>query len=317
MDVSAYQGVLTETYGYSFIFVKATEGMTFKDPNFTANWKFLGDEVKAGRLTARGAYHFFHPSIGPGVQATFFLDTVEAEGLEPGDVLMNDSELLSGSDDTLVIGEDVRSHELMSGPRGVALIRPGASDYAPESASGTLVPLSATDLDLANKAFLDAVMVGAAERLGGPHVRVINYCDGPIAAQLKSCTNYPLVIADYSDTAPASVEPWKTWTFWQWAGGGAPDGGDRDAFNGTVAELKAWVDAVKVQVDKVKVPAVEGLRVMAEAVPKLEEAGFTYKVTPDVDKEYPNVVVSQTPGAGEEAVKGSRVDLGIRAEKPV
>ena len=53
---------------------------------------------------------------------------------------------------------------------------------------------------------------------------------------------YPLWIAWPSSRAPGAAEmagtPWKTWTFWQW---GARNGIDADAFNGTRAELDAWI----------------------------------------------------------------------------
>lgn len=308
MDVSSYQPVLTSTYGYSFIFVKATEGMTWKDPNFAANWAFLGEEVKAGRLTARGAYHFFHPSIGADVQAQFFLDVVTEAGLVVGDVLMDDMEILSGEDGTLMLSRDAHSHELHTGLRGEAIIVSGASDYAPESANGPLVPMEASAVDLANKAFLDAVASGAAAHLSGHQPRVINYSDLSVAAALPSCTGYPLFVAYYSDDAPASVSPWQTWTFWQWSAGGAPDGGDRDAYNGDVEALRAWVTP-----DGIEVPDVLGMRVVAEAEPALARLGLTCKINPAVNPDFIDVVDSQTPGPGTVVAPGSNVDLHIHS----
>lgn len=49
---------------------------------------------------------------------------------------------------------------------------------------------------------------------------------------------YPLWLADPRLTAPAPPPPWAKWTFWQW---GTRNGDDADAFNGTAAELDAWL----------------------------------------------------------------------------
>lgn len=55
--------------GQRFVFVKASEGETFKDSAFSANW--LGAK-SAGLL--RGAYHFFRSNTDPRKQATNFIN---------------------------------------------------------------------------------------------------------------------------------------------------------------------------------------------------------------------------------------------------
>ncbi len=55
-----------------FVFVKATEGMTFQDSIFCDNW----DAIQKVGLR-RGAYHFFLPSISPTAQANHFIERVE------------------------------------------------------------------------------------------------------------------------------------------------------------------------------------------------------------------------------------------------
>lgn len=55
----------------SFVFIKATEGATHRDPDFSDNWKEAG---KAG--LRRGAYHFFRSSKDGEVQARNFIRTV-------------------------------------------------------------------------------------------------------------------------------------------------------------------------------------------------------------------------------------------------
>lgn len=55
----------------SFVFIKATEGATFRDRDFARNWK------DAGRTDLRrGAYHFFRSSRDGELQAAFFIETV-------------------------------------------------------------------------------------------------------------------------------------------------------------------------------------------------------------------------------------------------
>jgi lysozyme len=69
---------------------------------------------------------------------------------------------------------------------------------------------------------------------------VLIYSDLSVARTLTSCTGYALWVAWPSSTAPSSVTPWKTWKFWQWSETDL----DRDAYNGTAAELQAWLDAI-------------------------------------------------------------------------
>lgn len=81
-----------------------------------------------------------------------------------------------------------------------------------------------------------------AVRAAFPDGPTLVYADLSVLPQLgELCTVYPLWIAFYSDSAPVSVAPWKGWTFWQWQAGGGADGGDRNAFNGTKADLSAFI----------------------------------------------------------------------------
>ncbi|KAF7351398.1 Secreted hydrolase [Mycena sanguinolenta] len=55
--------------GISFVYIKATEGTTFEDPNFSANYE---GATTAGLI--RGGYHFAHPDSSSGAaQAEYFL----------------------------------------------------------------------------------------------------------------------------------------------------------------------------------------------------------------------------------------------------
>jgi lysozyme len=82
IDVSHFQGTIdwgqVAQDGKAFAFVKATEGLTYVDPQFQTNWA----GAKAAGLL-RGAYHFYVPGDDPRQQAEFFLDTVQPG---PGDL---------------------------------------------------------------------------------------------------------------------------------------------------------------------------------------------------------------------------------------
>jgi lysozyme len=76
VDVSAYQGDIDwetlSSQGVSFVFIKATEGSTFVDPNFDYNYK------QAQKTNQRvGAYHFFSYDSSGETQANNFIQTVE------------------------------------------------------------------------------------------------------------------------------------------------------------------------------------------------------------------------------------------------
>jgi lysozyme len=89
LDVSHYQGAVNWASvakgGYRFAFLKATEGVSWTDPEFGTNWA----GAKAAGLV-RGAYHFYDPGSDPQQQAEHFLNTVwPGEGppaLGPGDL---------------------------------------------------------------------------------------------------------------------------------------------------------------------------------------------------------------------------------------
>ena len=61
--------------GYVFVYIKATDGQDYVDPEFKVNWT---GAAQAGLL--RGAYHFFRAEDSPEVQADFFWNTVNGMG---------------------------------------------------------------------------------------------------------------------------------------------------------------------------------------------------------------------------------------------
>jgi lysozyme len=87
IDVSRYQQKIdwrkvkemkSDGIDLSFVYIKATEGLDSKDPNFDSNWK----ESKRNGLL-RGAYHYFKPKKSGKAQAEFFLSSVSHQ---PGDL---------------------------------------------------------------------------------------------------------------------------------------------------------------------------------------------------------------------------------------
>lgn len=60
-----------KVYPVKFVFIKATEGVSMKDPQFKSNWTEAGK-----RDIQRGAYHFFRTSRDGAAQARHFIETV-------------------------------------------------------------------------------------------------------------------------------------------------------------------------------------------------------------------------------------------------
>ena len=82
LDVSHFQGDVdwpsVAAAGKRFAITKATEGISYIDPNFTQNWQ----QIEQVNIT-RGAYHFFVPNDDAAKQAQHFIASVT---LEPGDL---------------------------------------------------------------------------------------------------------------------------------------------------------------------------------------------------------------------------------------
>lgn len=83
IDVSAHQGMMNldavADAGYEFIFMKATEGASYRDPNFALNY------MKAGHAgLMRGAYHFFRFDVDGIDQARNLLRAIQGRPLELG-----------------------------------------------------------------------------------------------------------------------------------------------------------------------------------------------------------------------------------------
>lgn len=75
LDVSHWQPTVdwsrVKASGHEFVFLKATEGLTFRDKSFEGHRE---GARKAGLLV--GAYHFFRPNLDPKAQAVHFAKVV-------------------------------------------------------------------------------------------------------------------------------------------------------------------------------------------------------------------------------------------------
>mgnify|MGYP000337523383 CR=1 FL=1 len=74
IDVSFYQGKIdwsTTATHVDFVYLKATDGITYQDPRFNVNAQALG-----AQNTPHGAYHFFEPNDDPIKQAKNYLHTI-------------------------------------------------------------------------------------------------------------------------------------------------------------------------------------------------------------------------------------------------
>lgn len=93
IDISNHQGIVdfrkVKDAGYSFVFMKATEGVSYKDPYFIRNWN---ETKRIGMIP--GTYHFARPSLNAANdEADFFMSTVlDSVELEEGDILIQDME---------------------------------------------------------------------------------------------------------------------------------------------------------------------------------------------------------------------------------
>ena len=133
IDVSHFQGTVNwqqvEQAGVLFAIAKATDGVTWIDPDFTANWAGMKE---AGLL--RGAYHFFEPADDAAQQAEFFLSVVQIESGDLPPVL--DVETAAATSEALWQGVQtwLEQVEAATGVQPILYMSPGfANEYAAPS----------------------------------------------------------------------------------------------------------------------------------------------------------------------------------------
>lgn len=256
-DRSSYQPVTP--WHQDFGMCKATEGLTFQDPTFGANWANL---KQAG--IPRAAYHFFHPALSTSDQAKYFVSYVKQHGLEPEDGLAIDAEITVGASLSeiphplssrahvepqaiSVTGPDCQHSGLPSPVLGATQWCMHCQQYCGGSnadgqvkCTGCVTAAATAAIPVVEAeviAFMDEV-----QALCGRRPYLIYTFTSMAESEFTSAITgkYPdLWIADFGVSSP-KTGPWSTWRFWQIEGGGAPGGGDKDVYNGDKQALDSW-----------------------------------------------------------------------------
>jgi lysozyme len=199
IDVANFAGRFdwAGTSGLSFGICRASQGLgaagtNSPDPFLSWNWP----RIKAKGL-ARGAYHFLDPRLGGAAQASYFVRTVSAVGLETTDMLWLDNETAGAS---------------------AAAVAACARDFMAKLVS--LRPHNPCGV----YSFRDFITSGNCAGLG----------------------RYPLWLAIYQKATPSTPAPWTSWKFWQY---GETGNHDDDVFNGSAADLSAWISSFQPKVE--------------------------------------------------------------------
>lgn len=143
-DVSHYQGTINwpsvKAAGVGFAIAKATEGSSYVDPQFKANW----NGMKSVGIHVRGAYHFGHPNTDAVAQAGHFAATVGK--LAAGEFAVLDIEAANGEPATSVAkwcNVFVSTVQSKLGlPTGRVFVYTGAWFWNPQAGGGKLLPRS-------------------------------------------------------------------------------------------------------------------------------------------------------------------------------
>lgn len=139
LDVSAHNGMMNldaaANAGYQFIFIKASEGDTYRDPNFRINYS------KASHAgMSIGAYHFFRFDCEGVTQAKNLLGAINGRPLELGVAIdVEDQKNATDIDSVLIIKRLAAMAEYLnlSGYRVTFYSnRDGYYDYIREAAPG-------------------------------------------------------------------------------------------------------------------------------------------------------------------------------------
>ncbi|MCG8574678.1 MAG: hypothetical protein MI810_07325 [Flavobacteriales bacterium] len=200
IDVSHWQGdEIRKTNqlsdSLSFIICKATEGITYVDPEFDSNKVFLDSSKYYS-----GYYHFYRCEDSPIAQAQFYVNQVKTFGDK---------------------------------------VLPPIVDIENQSKGSAC---TAADMDSL------LVFIQEVEKLTN-YVPIIytNSSFGKTNLTDSAFADYPLWVADYSDSTPELFGGWTTWTFWQMSDhymlGNTKN--DLDVFNGNESELKKFISKSK------------------------------------------------------------------------
>jgi GH25 family lysozyme M1 (1,4-beta-N-acetylmuramidase) len=75
---------------------------------------------------------------------------------------------------------------------------------------------------------------------------VYSFFDFITSGNCAGLGSYPLWLAIFQSATPSAPAPWKAWKFWQ---SGGTSSHDNDVFNGTPAELTAWISSFQEEVE--------------------------------------------------------------------
>lgn len=108
IDVSAHNGMMNldaaAAEGIEFIFIKASEGATFRDANFRINY----DKARHAGMKI-GAYHYFRFDVGGVAQAKNFLQAIGKRPLELGVAVDVEQSNNASGVDSLKIADRLRA----------------------------------------------------------------------------------------------------------------------------------------------------------------------------------------------------------------
>jgi lysozyme len=76
---------------------------------------------------------------------------------------------------------------------------------------------------------------------------VYSFYDFITSGNCAGLESYPLWLAIYQSATPSAPSPWSSWKFWQ--SGGTSDY-DNDVFNGTAAQLTAWISSFQLNMEE-------------------------------------------------------------------
>ncbi|KAF9269708.1 glycoside hydrolase family 25 protein [Marasmius fiardii PR-910] len=218
IDVSGWQPSVNwaqvKANGVSFAFIKATEGTSYQNPDFSS--QYVG-ATNAGLI--RGSYHYAQPAASSGAaQATYFLahgGGWTADGITLPGVL----DIEYGPSGSTCYG--------LSASAMVSWIKDFSNTY--HSKTGRLLSDTRVTVHL----------VPPLDRL------TINAVIYTTTDWWKTCTgnnnsfgnDNPLWVARYASSIGEVPAGWSYATFWQYADSGSNGPGDQDLFNGDAAGL--------------------------------------------------------------------------------
>ena len=212
LDVSDYQAGIdlpkVHAAGYSWVYIKATQGTDYVSPSFATNW---ASAQSCGML--RGGYHYFIFNEDPKAQAEFFLGTCPpAKGALPPAV---DVEM--GSQGTLP-------------STGQCVDNLSTFLHEVEAATGVHCVLY-----MGYDGWSQAL--GSTSGFSGHPLWVPSYIAGVTGPPPPQDT--PPIM----QPPPPQITAWSNWTMWQYTSSGSAGGYDGaldlDVFQGTPAELQA------------------------------------------------------------------------------